>query len=502
MNRAQRIFSFSLCVALIAWLVAPITPVRAAGEQLLIDPNTSTLTTGGTLTVTVRGYANTTGLQAAGRVVYSGNLVVMNTDPSVGSGSFNGVPSITQGNGGVDFSTGSSKKTGILTIFTITFRAQSAGQATVGFTDGSTLGGDTTIRKNGAFTINAPPTPTPTPTPAPTPAPPTPTPTPTPAPTDPEPTTPTEQPPEDDTTPDTSGLIKDVTTQTTYTTIKINWELNDTNGTSKLLYGTNSDDITKSAPVTKQGVSGFSSTIGELTPGVRYYLIINGTRADGSTGTYSRTVITQGYPVKLSIMQAGAPAAAAKITIGQQTYAATNDGTVSLSLAAGSYNGVITATDGASQTVSFSVVAQAIPAEGTTLKSQNFSFAIPKGEGQNSSGAGLSPLLFLGILVGALAITAVGFLAFVTIRRRRYESFGDTSANAQTAIVIEDGYNWESHPAPPSVSRPQASPTQNHNSVYIEDEEPVDMFDAAPPLPPHETPIPERHQTNLTSHPR
>ena len=449
----------------------------AAGNIFYVTPVSSEVTVGGTLNVTVAGYVEgSSNSSVVGSLTFPSNLLSVANISTNGS-SFPGIAPYQQG-GEIKFSGGQGKPNGQLLIFTVAFTVVNSGSATIGFSPDSKINGSPATLKTGTYTLKHPPTPTPTPTPQPTPTPtptPTPQPTPTPTPT-PEPT-PT-SPDTDTTAPDASGLIQDVTVQTSYTSVKVSWKLSDSTATSAILHGSSSDKVTTSAPVSKEGNGVYTSTITGLTPGVRYYLAINATKANSETGSYSRTIITQGYPVKLTITQAGKPASAAKITIGQQTYAATNDGTISLALAAGSYNGTITTTDGATKSASFTITSQPIPGDNSAPKSQAFGFDVPIGTAAPEGGS-FSFIMFLGVLVGGIAIVAVAFLVFVTIRRRRFETFDPQSKGQTTAIVIEDGYNWEAHQNDtPVSSNPLPTPlSQPHNSVYMNDEEPVDMFD-------------------------
>lgn len=77
---------------------------------------------------------------------------------------------------------------------------------------------------------------------------------------------------------------------------------------------------------------------------------------------------------------------------------------------------------------------------------------------------------------------------FVTIKRRRMESgMGYSTSPSMTSVVIDDGYDWrnETTAQPSQRQSPTATPqpympSEAHtNSVYIDEEEPLDMFDIA-----------------------
>ena len=56
--------------------------------------------------------------------------------------------------------------------------------------------------------------------------------------------------------------------------------------------------------------------------------------------------------------------------------------------------------------------------------------------------------------------------------------YGSSSSHPGTTVVIDDGYNWRQEAdTPPTPMPPQAPPTPPNSSVFLDDEEPTDMFD-------------------------
>ncbi len=463
---------------------------HAAGNQLYVTPDTSQLNVGGTVTVSVRGYieSNSTG-NAVGTVTYPvGQLRVLGT--SVTESDYN-APNISLGSGTVGFSATSSKLRPIK-IFSITFQATAPGSAVVGFSGNSNINQTATIHKTGTYAIVAP-TPTPTPTPSPSPKP---TPTPTPTPTEPQATPetiiPAQESDEDVTVADTTGLISDVTSTGKYTEASIKWSMSAANGNSQLLYGTSSQEVTTKAEVVRAEDGTYSATIPNTKPGQRYFYTINGTGDDGKTGTYSSTVSTLGYPITIKLTQNGAIATGADIQIGRQRYATSRDGIITLALAEGTYSIRIAA---GTSTLSEKVVVakKPIPQDGSAPEKQIFTFDIPAAAVEKEP---LSPFVFVGVMVGGAVIITVSLFAYITIRRRRYETGSGYTNTAATSVVINDGYDWRAEQLQqqqaenmpiygqtneqPYINNIQDAATASHdNSVYIDEAEPKDMYELA-----------------------
>ncbi|RYX79537.1 hypothetical protein EON76_02360 [bacterium] len=516
-NMHHRIVSI-LCIIILLFPLVAIRTTYAAGNTLYVTPNSSQITTGGTFSVNVRGYVETssggTG-NVSGALTYPQNLLTV-LDTSTSGSNYNN-PTISRNTGAIGFSGSQSPgPSGQVQIFSVTFRATSAGTATLGFGSSSTINQSATNRNTATYTISNPaPTPTPTPVPTPTPTPtPTPVPTPTPTPTPTPVPTPTESEtstPEDAvTTVDPTGLINSVTIEPSYTTAKISWKIKASSGSTELLYGTSSDEMTTKAETSKDESGIYTSVIKDISPGTRYYFAINGTGDDKKTSSYSAVVVTRGYPVRLIITEGGEPSSSAKIKIGQQSYATSKDGVVNLSLSEGKYTGTITTTS--SQSVNFDVKKKDIPANGDAPELQSYTFDLPA-TAALVPGTSFSWLGFIGVLAGGVAVVVIGFLVFFAIRRRRFESI-NSFANSQT-VVIEDGYNWREHvqdsntsstesresstldyfpiappPTPPippqsqlyaqdQIQEPSLNTTAASNSSFFDEEQPKDMFELA-----------------------
>ena len=471
------------------------TTTLAIDNKFLLTPDSSQLTTGGTIDVTVKAYIGNavSNGSVSGTVTFPQNILSVATTSKSGTyGTFN----ISQSGGTINFNgTQNPGPTGIPSLFTITFRAVGAGAASVSVA--GQINGAGAGNGSATYTVNSPPptscpagqvgTPpncsTPPPATCPTGQVGTPPNCSTPPPVE---TTPPPQDtsPDETTTPDTSGTIQNVTITTSYTSATITWGLNGAGATSSLLYGTESDKVTQPIAATKGADGTYTATIPNLIPGGRYYITINASN-NGQTGVYSRTIVTQGYPVKLTVTQAKVPSPAAKITIGQQTYAATNDGSINLALAADTYSGTVTTTDGTSQQVSFTVAKSDIPTNGDAPKLQQFSFDLPAGQPVASTSR-FSTLAFVGVIIVGFLLTAIGFFVFIMIRRRQLESGTSGSMGDQTSVIIDDGYNWEHHKD--TIDSPATSPSVEqdtpHTNLNIQDEEPLDMFDQAKRTPP------------------
>ena len=533
----------ALVVAAIIVLSFAYSPIsRAAGNILYVTPSSTQVNINGSFNISIRGYVESSGSNGtvSGTLTYPKNLLRVTGTPT--SGSAYGNPTVTQnaGNGTISFSGSQSPgPSGQVQIFSVSFQAIAAGSATVGFTGDSNINSASTTRNTGTYTItdpNPPPATCPagqtgTPPNCKTPAPATcpsgqvgtppncTTPAAEPTPSTPAPAN-SDQPTTDDVTAeDSTGLINTVNIVSQYTSSSISWKINAANGTTELLHGKSSDATTTKAEATKASDGTYTATINNLQPGTRHYFTINGTSDSKKPGAYSGVLTTRGYPVKLTITQNGTPSGKAKVKIGQQSYSTSTEGTITLSLAQGNYSGTAT-TDSTAKDISFSVAEKSIPSDGSAPELQSWTFDLPT-NGQ-VAGSQFSVLAFVGVLLVGGVILVLGFVIFLAIRRRRFES--ENYSNPAGSVVIEDGYDWRSSPPPGTPSSPyeplsapspqqiplpsaQPSPGQlpplpplpHNNSVYINEEEPLDMFDLArQPMPPAQnTSMPEK--TDSTS---
>lgn len=509
-----------VCMVVVAFssLFIAQTTTFAAGNTLYFTPASSQLSVGGTMTVNVRGYVETSPRvgSVTGSVTYpAGQLRVIGTS-TAGSSYTN--PSVSVGANTINFSaTKDPGPIGQTQIFSITFQAVGSGNAPLGFSTNSAINQAPTNRNSVTYTVSSPaptPTPTPAPAPAPTPAPaPAPTPAPAPAPTT-EETAPADE--EDVTTPDTTGLITDVSRNGHYTDATVSWALTNPQGNAELSYGSSSDDQSTKAEVTKNTDGTFSGKLKDLTPGSRYYFTINATAPGDKTATYSGTIYTLGYPISIKVTQAGEPAINAKIQIGQQQYATSKDGISTLTLAADTYDFTITFGE-ATKTGTFTVEKKDIPSDGSAPATQNFTYDVPITE--TEAAGGVSLFIFIGVMVAGVAILVIAFLVYVTIKRRRYETGAGYSSNPATTVIIDDGYDWEkehAHATPtlPETPIPYTPDMPRNTSVYLDEDEPKDMFELAkeqsiasknsenstgtPTTPDEQTPRPNQpHSTTL-----
>lgn len=462
----------------------PASTVYAASNQLVITPADTQTTVGAAAqTYSVKAYIDTSpsSQTATGTLTFPANLVQA-SNAAVGGG-WSGSPTINQAQGTISFSlTRNSSATGFSTIFTVSFRPTGAGTAVAGFSGDSRVNNTTTAYKSAIIRISSP-----TPSQPPPPPPPAPKPSVTPVPIVPVAPTPSVAPTEAEPqpTPDPMGVVDNVLVEPQYTTAAINWKINATNPSSTLKYGTQPSIFDKDAVVNKGEGGAYAATITGLEPGKRYYFTVNGSGDGERSGTYTGTILTNGYPVTLTVTENNTPAKGAQIKIGTRTYATSSNGKVSFGLAAGTYKAAIT-TSTSSKSVDLVVVQKTLPEGNAAPESQSFSYNLTSSPLESGPGSSTTILTFLGVLVGGTVILAFGFLGFMAYRRRRFESGGPNRSAASTTVIIDDGYSWHpdqtspSAPTAPPVSTPpaQGTPAPRHdNSVYIDEEEPLDMFE-------------------------
>lgn len=459
----------------------------AASDQLIAtSDSTYQMTKGTTFTVEIKAFisSSATPQTATGNVKYStGQLKVVSAQAN---GSGFGSPSITPGSGVVNFKASrSSSGKGIVKLFDITFQAIGAGTAIVEFTGDShvnevnKVNGEKTTYKSSVFSITNP-VPSSSPSTAPRPSvsvrpsvAPVPVTTSTPLPTsspDPESTTPT---------PDPNGIVTSVNVDPSYTSGVVTWKVNAENPKSTMAYGSRPSELSQRATVTQTQDGSFSASIANLQPGERYYFTITGGGNNDKTGTYSSAMTTNGYPVTIVVSENKIVAQGAQVKINNITRTTGTDGKVTIGLAAGEYSGkIITST--ASLDIKLTVVKKSIPSDGSAPPSQPFPFDLTSSPLEQGPGSGTAILTFVGVLIAGTALISVGFIGFMAYRRRKFESGPGSSS---TTVIIDDGYNWQKQE---KVQQPQnyVKHTTNtddqhryNNSVYINDEEPLDMFE-------------------------
>ncbi len=505
MNKTQNVRRIVVRLVLALSLTAALVPTQAVfadANKLYVTPASSQMNINTTFTINVRSYADTdqTVGSANGTVSYNSGLLQVSSI-SV-SGSDYGSPSISQGSGTIGFSASRNPApSGSGQIFAITFQAKAAGTATVGFNNNSQVNGASTTYSSGVYTItnpNPPPSSQPSSTPkaSPKPAPVVVTApvvtqtTPTPVDTAPQPT------------PDPTGVIDSVTVDPLYSTSTLAWKVNAKNPTASLTYGPSSSQLDKAASVQKKADGSFTATITGLTPGIRYYYSISG-KGDGiDPSAYSGAFITRGFPVILTITENTVEAKNAQVKIGSRSYSTTANGKLAVGLAAGSYNGTIT-TDTATLTINLTVTEKPVPGDGTAPASQALTYNLTSSPLAQGPGANLSIFAFVGILAAGTVILGIGLFIYINYRRHRFET-GSISHNQAPTVIVEDGYNWrpdaatsqdgpQAPPPAPITPVPMQQASAHGNSVYISDEEPLDMFEQAKiaqPIEPQPVPSP------------
>jgi len=459
----KRLFPHYLIACLVVSFVSPLSNAFAAANQLFISPSSSQMNIGTTFCIDIKSYAEsdeTTGT-AVGTLNYpSGKLkvasIMTNGNRCSGSTSAHyGTPSISQQTGKITFNgSRSPAPSGIAQVMAIKFKAIGAGTATVSFADSSRVNSKTTTYGGGVYSItdpNPPPSPSPSSSPKPTP-----TTVPTPAPVVSKPK-PSEKPQPSSTatptpTPDPSGVISEVSVDSAYTSATVTWKIAGTNSKASFSYGISATALDKTTPVKKERGE-FRATVTNLEPGDQYYFTIKGS-GNGKNGTYSGTIYTRGYPVVLTITENNVIADNAQVRIGTLSRSVGSNGKLSLALAAGDYSGTIT-TDTATLTINLTVEKKSIPSDGSAPASQPFQYNLTSSVLEQGPGSGFSVLVFLGILAAGMVVLGIGFVGFVTYRRRRFELSGNQTTS-NSSVVIDDGYNWQNNP----YVDPESSKTQ------------------------------------------
>lgn len=468
--------------------IAFATNNRLSLSSTAINTNTNV---GDSFDVKVLSYVDSDQSSAgsvSGSLQYPSNLLkVVSTSSSGTAYTDPGSPTSSVGATSITFS-GSrpSSPSGMAPVFTVKFQAIGAGTAIVSFSSDSTVNNAATDRISGVFKLvsQAPPSPSPSPSNNPRPST-SPVPSNNPQPTSIVPTpTPDATAPTDtaETTPDPTGLISDVNISPTYTGGTITWKVNTTHSTSSLAYGSQSSSLDKQGTVKNTADGIYTAAIEGLVPGVRYYFVISGSGDGNKNGTYTGTLITNGFPVEIAVTENTVIATNAQVHIGNINKATGSNGKITLGLAAGTYTGTIT-TDTASKDITLTVATKTIPTDGSAPESQAFSYDLASSVLKGGPGSGNTILVFVGVLVGSTAILALGFVGFLTYRRNKFDSAtSGRRSSSSTTVIIDDGYDWrqDATAGPTSASLPPPDTKSRHgNSVYIDDAEPVDMFDAA-----------------------
>jgi hypothetical protein len=481
--RRQLLPWFLIACALLSLIPAHLTLAADPNRlRIALRQGTNQMNIGASFTVDIQAYGDAAPATSAyGNLTYPSNMV--RVDRISLDGSAYGAPAVKDlKNGLIEFSaSGGTGTSGFAKIFAVTFVATGAGTNAINFSGDSRVNNSATAYTELKFTVTNPAPTTPTtpkpstsvkPSVAPVPIPsttPLPTPTPTPSPED------TPQ-----ITPDPGGVVNNVTVTPSYTSATISWKVNAAQPKSTFQYGNQSSSLDQKADVTLSQSGEFTATVSALTPGKRYYFAIDGSGSDGKNGTYSGTIITSGFPVTITVTENNQPAKNAQVKIGTTTRTASSNGKLSIGLAAGTYNATITTATASLSVTNLVVEAKSIPANGAAPAVQTYTYNLNSSPLEQGPGASTSILTFVGILIAGTVFLGFGFVGFMAYRRRKFEAGGTAGTSSGTTVIIDDGYDWKQDNTLSSPSLPPPPPSsdsQPTNSVHIDDEEPVDIFD-------------------------
>ena len=493
------IYVFTCFVIALGAMPSPFA--YAASNKLFITPESSQMNIGTTFSVNVKSYAESDQSVGSvnGSVTYNSGLLQVVSISTGGSGY--GSPSISQSTGSIGFSgSRNPAPSGIAQIFSIQFKAKASGTAIVGFSGSSNVNNLATGFTSGVYTITNPNPPTTVPKPSSTPKP-SATPKPSPVPIV---TTPTKTPEETISegkepvpTPDPTGLISGVSVDPSYTSATVTWTIEKSGSSATFNYGTSSTTLDKKAAA-KKGENGiFTTTVTNLEPGERYFYTISGTATGTDNGTFSGTILTDGYPVTLTVTENDQPAINAQVRIGSLSRSTGQNGKLTIGLAAGSYTGTIT-TDTAQLNISLTVEKKEIPLDGAAPSAQGFTYKLTSSPLEQGPGSNFSILSFLGILAIGTVVLGAGFFVFMSYRRRQFEGSGSSGSYSGTSVIIEDGYNWhgdanqapsqeyQQDPQPYAESPPVANSEEyqpSHNTLPIDSTQSQTSPEQNPNLP-------------------
>ncbi len=482
-NKVRKSFLYGL---IFVTALFPSQPVFAASNQLLVSytPSNSQMPKGTTFCIDIKSYADNPSNPgtAAGTVTYtSSRLSVVSGSIKTGSNSCSGSASNNYGSHSVTKSSGklsfnaskANMDSGIAQVFTVKFKAIAAGTAQITFSGGKVNGQSTTLNHGSYIITDNSPRPSSSPSPVPTVS------------SKPAPATSDEEEKVEEVE-DPSGYVTDVTVDSSYKTATLTWKVNLKSSKATIKYGQDSSDLSSTTKATKKnGV--FTADIKDLIPGSRYYFTITGS-GDGKEGEYSSAIYTLGYPVVLNITENGIAAKGATVQIGNINNLTDTNGKLALALAAGDYSGTITTTT-STLSINFTVQSSDIPPGDAPPETQTYPFDLESSILDQGPGSGGSLLTFIGIMAVGAVMLGVGFVIFVTIRRKRFEMDSAPVSRIQS-VVVDDGFNWKDQTPAEKPSQTQSGPTppphrndlplppsSSNSSVHLDEEEPADMFD-------------------------
>ncbi len=499
-NKVRKSFLYGL---IFVTALFPSQPAFAASNQLLVTPSTSQMSKGTTFCLDIKSYADNdvNPGTAVGAITYpASKLSVVSGSIKTGSNSCNGsasnsygTHSVTKSSGKLSFNASKADMDGgIAQVFTVKFKAIAGGTAQIKFTGTSKVNGQSTAYNHGSYTItDNSPKPSSSPPPAPTVS------------SKPAPVNSDEEEKVEEVE-DPSGYVTDVTVDSSYKTATLTWKVNLKSSKATIKYGQDSSDLSSTTKATKKnGV--FTADIKDLIPGSRYYFTITGS-GDGKEGEYSSAIYTLGYPVVLNITENGIAVKGATVQIGNINNLTDTNGKLALALAAGDYSGTITTTT-STLSINFTVQSSDIPPGDAPPETQTYPFDLESSILDQGPGSGGSLLTFIGIMAVGAVMLGVGFVIFVTIRRKRFEMDSAPVSRVQS-VVVDDGFNWKDQAPAEKPSQTQSTPTppthkhdlplpppSNSSSVHLDEEEPVDMFDFDK-KPPADEPLETKEKEN------
>ena len=473
---------YSLTLILACGSLLPSVAQASAGT-LFFSPSGGRYDPGSSFTIGVKTNVAPPGTFAGGATVvvqFPKNILQATSTSTAGS-------AFSTGNAVIDNNAGTVTYTAFLFfppsgsnlhLFNITFKAVGGGDATLSFGGGSNVHDGPTTPQNSTFLIAAAtcpagqigtppncttppatcpagqigtppncttPKPNPTPTPTPTPKPnPTPTPTPslnplvTPDPLEAAPVV----------TATGSLAINGVKSNPAWESGTITWATNQPDVTTVVQFGTSKDKLTTTINAQTQEDGTFRVTQAKLTPGTRYYYLINAiSTSSGGQATYSGSFTTRGYPVKIIVKNSDSVAPGATVKLENNTYTTKQDGAIqTLELTAGNYKVIVTDQNGVAKELSFTVKKVDTPTNGKSPALQTISLDIANPGSSGSLQSSIMPIV-IGILGGILLLGLIfGFLLW---RRKRTES----QASLPVATINDFAWAPEASTSPQSVEQ-------------------------------------------------
>ncbi len=465
MKIPRTIFLYSLAI-LVAWGFSIPPVAHASAGTLFFSPGSGRFDPGSTFTIGVKtNVAPATSFAGGATVIvqFPKNTLQV-TSASTSGSAFGGYTTIDNNAGTVQYTAflflppnGSN-----LHLFNITFKATGTGNAPLNFGAGSNVHDGPTALQNATYLIAAPtcpagtigtppncttpPPPTPTPTPTPTPKP-TPTPTPQPSTPAPTPTPPLDQlilpdlsEPAPVVTSTGSLAISNVKSTPAWESGSVTWSTNQPDVTTVVQFGTSKNKLTTTINAQTQEDGTFRVTQNKLTPGTRYYYLINAiSTSSGGQATYSGSFTTRGYPTKITVLNGKEVVAGATVKLESNTYTTKRDGSLqALELAAGDYKVTLTDTSGVSKETAFTVKKVEVPTNGKSPAVQSITLDIASPGTSNSFANSILPLI-VAVIGGLLFVGLI--LGFLLWRRKRNE------AASGLPVATVDNYAWAPEPS-------------------------------------------------------